>query len=263
MNYGKERIADIIKLVEEFAPPALLKEGIYDNIGLIYGSPEEEVTGILITLDLTPEIALEAVKKKCNLIIEHHPTIFYPIKNIDSRTPLGQVLDVCVKNCISIYAAHTNVDFTDGGLNDKFAELLGCENIIKLDSKDPSSPRIGTLKNAKTLKELAQQISVRFNDGTVFFVGDPNKIINKIACVNGAGASDMIFDKVFKAGIDVFVSSEFKHHQLRLANDSKCAIISLSHFSSEMHFLELIYTILNEKDVKCPVYMSTKCNSPA
>ncbi|HQC54231.1 MAG TPA: Nif3-like dinuclear metal center hexameric protein [Clostridia bacterium] len=256
------KIKDIAQIIESFAPPIHLKDGMYDNIGLIYGHLDNEVTGVLITLDLTPEIVLEAVNKNCNLIIEHHPTIFNPIQKIDTCSSMGKIIDLCAKKDISIYAAHSNVDFAPGGLNDKFAELLGCDFSMKLDSEDPLSPRIGTLKKPKLLKELASEISRSFNDNTVFFTGEPHKLIKRIACINGAGANDVVIDKVFNCGVDAFVSSEFKHHQLRLANDSNYAIISLSHFSSEIHFLNLIYDKLMENGVQSPVYMSAKCNSP-
>ena len=61
--------------------PLTLQES-YDNAGLIYGRPETEITGVLISLDVTEAVVAEALATNCNLIIAHHPIIFTGIKKL-------------------------------------------------------------------------------------------------------------------------------------------------------------------------------------
>ena len=76
------RIADITQLLEAIAPPALQED--YDNSGLLVGEPETEVSGVLVSLDVTEEVVDEAVAKGCNLIVSHHPIVFRPLSKTEA-----------------------------------------------------------------------------------------------------------------------------------------------------------------------------------
>ena len=89
------KLNKIIECLEKWAPPSLQEE--YDNSGLIIGNIQNEIKGILVTLDCTEEIINEAIKKKCNLIISHHPLIFRPIKKITGSN-VKTVMECCGHN---------------------------------------------------------------------------------------------------------------------------------------------------------------------
>ncbi|HXS36513.1 MAG TPA: Nif3-like dinuclear metal center hexameric protein [Flavipsychrobacter sp.] len=117
------RVKDIINSIEEFAP--VVYQESYDNSGLQIGDPLEEVKGVLLTLDLTEDIIREAISRKCNLIIAHHPLLFSGLKRISNDTYTERIVKETIRNNINIYAAHTNMDNMKNGVNAKIAEKLG------------------------------------------------------------------------------------------------------------------------------------------
>ena len=120
------KVRDIDKIMEEYAP-ARFKES-YDNVGLMVGDKECEVTSILVALDCTLEVIEEAKKKGCNVILTHHPLLFKKPTNITTDTLLGRKILELIKNDINVYSSHTNLDSVKGGINDIIMEFLGFEN---------------------------------------------------------------------------------------------------------------------------------------
>jgi len=121
------KIKDILKEIERLAPLSL-QEG-YDNAGIQIGDVDQPATGALICLDVTEEIVDEAIDGNCNLIISHHPLVFKPLKSITGKNYVERCLIKACKNDVVIYAAHTNLDNTVGGVNYKLAELFGLEDV--------------------------------------------------------------------------------------------------------------------------------------
>jgi len=116
-------VKEIMGLIEGFAPP-VYQEG-YDNCGLQVGNPEDEVTGVLICLDVTEAIVDEAIERGCNMIVSHHPVLFFGLKRISGRTYIERIVQKAIKNDISIFSAHTSLDNMRHGVNAKIAEKLG------------------------------------------------------------------------------------------------------------------------------------------
>ncbi len=119
-------IQNIIKNLETFAPPVLQES--YDNAGLITGNGNWECTGALVCLDALPAIIDEAIKKKCNLVVAHHPIVFKGLKKITGKNYVEETIIKAIKNDIAIYAVHTNLDNVMHGVNAKIAALLGLQN---------------------------------------------------------------------------------------------------------------------------------------
>jgi dinuclear metal center YbgI/SA1388 family protein len=118
-----EKISDIISAIEQFAP--LHYQEDYDNSGLLCGSAHWEAKGAVLSLDCTEAVVDEAIAKKCNLIIAHHPLIFGGIKRLSGDTYVERAIIKAIKNDIAIYACHTNIDNVEAGVNHKIAEKLG------------------------------------------------------------------------------------------------------------------------------------------
>ena len=119
--------SEITSLIEELAPLALQED--YDNAGLLIGDKYMEISGVLITLDVTEAVIDEAVEHNCNLIISHHPLIFRGLKNITGQDYIQRCVIKAIKNDIAIYAAHTNIDNVLQGVNGKIADLIGLKNL--------------------------------------------------------------------------------------------------------------------------------------
>ena len=114
------KIATIISYLESIAHPALQES--YDNAGLLTGNEEWECSGILISLDATEEIINEAILKKCNLVVAHHPIIFSGLKKITGKNYVEKTIIAAIKNDIAIYAIHTNLDNVIAGVNGKMVK---------------------------------------------------------------------------------------------------------------------------------------------
>ena len=119
-------IRELTAAVEEFAPLSLQEK--YDNAGLLVGSPDTDLTGVLICLDVTVKVIEEAAQLGCNLIIAHHPLIFNGLKRLTGQNEVQRCVVDAIKQNIAIYAAHTNLDNVLNGVNGKIAEKLGLKD---------------------------------------------------------------------------------------------------------------------------------------
>jgi len=119
-------ISEVIAHLEVLAPPAYQEH--YDNAGLLTGSSGWECRGVLVTLDATEEVILEAAARGCNLVVAHHPIIFGGLKKITGRNYVERAVIAAIKNDMAIYAIHTNLDnVMAGGVNGQIADKLGLE----------------------------------------------------------------------------------------------------------------------------------------
>lgn len=116
-------IASVIDVLEQTAHPVLQES--YDNCGLITGNASWKCTGIICTLDATEAVVKEAIEKKCNLIVAHHPIVFSGLKKITGKHYVERTVINAIKNDIAIYAIHTNLDNIHTGVNKMIADKLG------------------------------------------------------------------------------------------------------------------------------------------
>ncbi len=127
------KIKDVTTYLEELAP--LSSQESYDNSGLIVGSPDDELEGVLVCLDCVEDIVDEAITKGCNLIVAHHPIIFSGIKKLTGKNYIERTVIKAIKNNISIYAIHTNLDNYKYGVNYEIGSRLGLKNLKVLSPK--------------------------------------------------------------------------------------------------------------------------------
>ncbi len=117
------QVKDITKVLEKFAPPALQES--YDNAGLLVGEKEKEIDAVLLCLDVTEDVVEEAILKKCGLIVSHHPLIFRGLKKITGSNPVERIVMRALRENIALFASHTNIDNTWGGVNSRIAGKIG------------------------------------------------------------------------------------------------------------------------------------------
>ena len=120
------KIKDITTCIEEIAPLNYAES--FDNVGLLIGNYNTQVTGVLVTLDTLENIVDEAIEKKCNLIVSFHPIIFSGLKKLNGNNYVERVVLKAIKNDIAIYAMHTALDNSFQGVNAKICEILGLQN---------------------------------------------------------------------------------------------------------------------------------------
>ena len=116
-------VREIYQYLDGLAPFSLQME--FDNAGFLVGRGERAVSKILVSLDITEEVAEEAAELGAELIVSHHPVIFRPLKKLEQ----GSVVWELARAGISAICAHTNLDKARGGVNDCLAAALGLEQV--------------------------------------------------------------------------------------------------------------------------------------
>lgn len=192
------KIAEIVSLLESIAHPSLQEP--YDNAGLITGNAGWECSGIICSLDATEEVVREAMEKKCNLVVAHHPIIFSGLKKLNGKNYVEKTIITAIKNDIAIYAIHTNLDNVIGGVSGKMATMLGLQGVTILSQKE------NTLKKLHTFVPADKAAQVR----NAIFEAGGGQIGNYSECsfnTEGTGT--------FKAGVgsDPYVGEIGKRHE--------------------------------------------------
>lgn len=163
----KMKIKDILQTIESLAPPALQES--YDNSGLLTGNGENEATGALLSLDCTEEVLDEAIRNKCNLLISHHPVIFGKgLMRLNGNNYVERIVIKAIRNDISLYAVHTNLDNVGEGVNKKIAEKLGLQNTRVLSPMKKALLKLVTFAPVLHAESVRQAI---FSAGAGF-IGD-------------------------------------------------------------------------------------------
>ena len=116
------QLREITRTLEGLAPLSFQES--YDNSGLQVGNPDAEVTGILITLDVTEGVIDEASRLGYNLVISHHPVIFGGLKSLTGRTAPERIVTKAIQQGIAIYSGHTNFDAIQGGVKRTMDDCL-------------------------------------------------------------------------------------------------------------------------------------------
>jgi dinuclear metal center YbgI/SA1388 family protein len=164
------RIKEIIQQLEQWAPKAFQES--YDNCGIQTGNVNHELTGVLISLDVTEKVIDEAIQRQCNFIIAHHPLLFKGLKNITGKNDTERCVIKAIKHDITVYAIHTNLDHIPQGVNYKICQLLGLQELQTL------SPKSGLLSKLVTYVPVEDQEKVL----TALFEAGAGHIGNYSSC---------------------------------------------------------------------------------
>lgn len=147
------KLFDIQHIMEQWAPPATAWKD--DNVGLQVGSYDAEIVNILLALDVTMDVAREAVQRRANLIITHHPLFFHPLRSLTSNSRAGKIALYLAEQKINLFSSHTNLDSAPGGVNFVLAELLGLENVSVLSPLTESMMKVAVFVPKEHLDRVA------------------------------------------------------------------------------------------------------------
>jgi dinuclear metal center YbgI/SA1388 family protein len=150
------KVKEITDYLESIAPRSYQES--YDNSGLLTGDPAQEVTGVLLTLDCIEQVVDEAIAKKSNLIIAHHPIIFTGLKKITGSNYVERTILKAIRNNIAIYAIHTNLDNVHTGVNKKIAQKIGLSNLKILAPKHDTLTKLVTFIPKKHTEAVLQAL---------------------------------------------------------------------------------------------------------
>ncbi len=225
-------VNDIIKEMELLAP-SYLKED-FDNVGLMVGDRNKSVNKVLLALDCTLKVIEEAKREKVDLIITHHPLIFRKPSNITTDTLQGKKIIELIKNDISLYSSHTNLDSAENGLNNTIVSILGFNDSAILEkNKNANSAGLGRIVNLDKeikLENLIDQVKTKLNISNLRVVKGNDKV-SKIAIINGSG-QDFI-GKAMQLGVDTVITGDTTYHFASDYKEMGINILDVGHFSSE------------------------------
>lgn len=241
-------VKDIFDHLNNLADVKLAEK--WDNVGLMLGSNNNEVSRVLVCLDVTTNVVEEATAKNVNLIVSHHPLIFKPLKNIDYTTDFkSRIIRNLIKNDISVISFHTNLDSATLGLNDYLAKILKLNEIQVLfeHSLDNTAGlgRIGKLSKPLKLNDFITYIKNCFSLETVSAIIGDEKEISTIALLGGSGA-DFIYTL---PEVDVYLTGDVGYHAALDAIEMKKNIIDVGHFTENL-VKDLLLDYISELNVE-------------
>lgn len=249
------RLNLIYEEIDKLAPFALsgefcAKYGGHDNSGVLVDC-DGEIKKILFSLDCSRLAVKRAKETGANLIVTHHPVIFYPISSMKAGDPVFE----CVKAGISVISAHLNLDCAAGGIDDSLMFALGGEKAEK--TKYPLSgggygkffripPRSG--------EEFLSRAQGALGTTRTLFYGNGREI-GSVASFCGAGMDEESLSFALQCGADVVVSSDGKHHLIAQAVEAGKSVLLLTHYAAENYGFRRFYqTIKNKVDLPCEFF---------
>ena len=240
---------EILEKLEQLSPSSFAME--WDNSGFLVGDKNAQVSRVLIAVDATKEVIEEAIQKRVDLILTHHPMIFKPVKNITSDSVLGEKIMLLAKHRIGLVCMHTKFDVI--GMADAVADELSLrkKDVLEVTFEDEISKeglgRVGLLPREMSLKELAETVKLKFHLANVIMYGESDKIVEKIAICGGSGKSMIPY--ALKNNCQVLVTGDLDYHSCLDALQDGLALIDAGHFGIEKIFIPYMKDFF-EKEVK-------------
>lgn len=219
---------DIIKYLESKYPKELAYD--WDNVGLQVGSLNKKAKKILVTLDVTKEVVVEAVNLKADLIISHHPLIFKPIANVSIESPRGWMINRMIKHDIALYSMHTNFDLADGGMNDILSSLLNLKNPQLLDTVDGIG-RFGEIDEIK-MTDFIQNVKTLFDLDHVRLIGSLDKTIKVVGISGGSGSNHV--GQAKRQNCDVYLTGDATYHTALDCIQMGLNVIDVGHYAEKV-----------------------------
>jgi dinuclear metal center YbgI/SA1388 family protein len=258
--------ADVIAELERIAPLEWAEP--WDNVGLLVESERERLERVLLTIDLTEAVLLEAQSLGANLIIAYHPVIFKGFKRLTRATASERIVRDVLRSDMAIYSPHTALDAAPGGMNDWLAESIGPGSTTPLVA-NPAAPagvgmgRMIQLHQPLPLDRVLSNIKKHLGIGQVRVAaagrhlrGEP---IQSAAVCAGAGGS--VFEQCGR--VDVLLTGEMRHHDILARVASDTSVVLTDHSNCERGYLPHLAKRLRDafgEDVT--VHVSAKDRDP-
>lgn len=237
-------VGEILNFLSKIAPIELAES--FDNVGLIVGDEDVNVSKAILTLDITSEVISESIEQNAQLIISHHPIIFGSVKTITPQNYISKRSYNMIRNGISAICMHTNLDSADDGVGETLAKKIGLEDIRELQGSGTKANmgRIGLLSEPVEPEWLVLKIKDSLNCDSVKYVAGDRKV-SSVAVLGGSG-SDFI-DLALTEGADAFVTSEVKLHNFIFAKENGLTLIDAGHYETEYPIIPDIKNRLEEE----------------
>lgn len=255
-------IQDIYDILNAYAPFSLQES--YDKSGLLVGYPKQQVKTVLLTLDITTSVVIEAANKNADLILAHHPVIWEPLKSVSPEHPVWHL----IRYQIGAICSHTCLDIAEGGLNDYFGDLLN-RNIPMIPERLPLatlSPgrvlgRVANLVQPTDAYSLAEMLRSALNCSNLrYYQGKNAGLIRRIAWCTGSGGD--LIQEAIRAGADALITGDCKHSVWADAHNLDFTLFDCGHFETEIPVVDLFRKILQEAAPELNLVISEKGTAP-
>lgn len=237
---------ELISWLEGKYPAAAAQD--WDNVGLLVGNDEKEVSRVFLALDLTEETLAQAIDAGADMILTHHPMIFSGIKKINNHSFTGRKVLTLIQKDIPYYAMHTNYDVLGmADLSAGYLKLLDTRVLSFTEERNGEEQgfgRVGRLSRPMTLGEYAVLVKESLGLHDVKVYGDLKKNVERAAVCTGSGKS--MLGEALKAGADVYVTGDIDHHTGIDAVAEGLAVIDAGHYGTEYIFMEAMEKELGE-----------------
>ena len=239
------KIRELQDIIEERSPLCLQEE--WDNSGLQINAGTDDIDRILVAREITSKVIDEAISRRVNMIVTHHPLIFGSLKKVDGNDITGNFIIKLIKANISVYASHTPFDKCRGGNNDYLASMLHLLDVRPMDTDDQGYCREGIVDGQCNIAEYTHQISqwLDIDKSKMAFTGIPSHMVEKVGLCTGAGSQFMYAAK--KAGCDLFITGDVKYHTAQTAKEMGLNLLDIGHYGSEKIFVENMASYLRQK----------------
>ena len=213
----------------------------WDRPGLMVGNPSQEINKVLLAVDVTTEVIDQAIQSGCQLLLTHHPMLLRGVHELGELTLKGNLVTKAIKSGLAIFSAHTNADIAQGGVSQSLAQALELRNPAPLDAVSGHGI-VGDVDEIKLI-DYARKISraIPATAQGIRVAGDSEKLISRVGLVAGAG--DSFLGMASLAGIDLFITSDLRHHPAQdFIEQSKLtdgpALIDIAHWAAEWVWLD-------------------------
>ena len=247
------KVREVIEALEHFAPLPLQES--YDNAGLQCGLTEAEVSGALLCLDVTEEVLREAIDLGCNMVVAHHPLLFRPLRQVTDATEPERCLRLALQNDIAVYAAHTNLDNAEDGVNYMMAEKLGLMDVVPMQGGGV----LGYLPAGEPSEFFLERVKETFRCPCLMHNRMLERPVESVAICGGAG--DFQLDEALRQEADAFLTGEMHYHRYFGCED-RIQIGVLGHYESEQFTVELLNRVLGDRLPNLPLYMTEVNTNP-
>jgi len=216
------QVREIFDKLNKLAPVTTAMD--FDNVGLLVGDMEAEVTRVAVALDCTPDSIAYAAANGANVLVTHHPVIFHPIKALTPQ----EVSFHALQSGINVICMHTNLDVAEGGVNDCLADALDVWETGPLCADGLG--RIGTLIPPMSDEQLAAYVKERLGANGVRY--NKSGKLHTVVAVGGGACGDL-WREAQAGGATALISGEAKYNDFLDAQMAGFTIIAAGHFATE------------------------------
>ncbi|XWX00017.1 hypothetical protein V2A60_008033 [Cordyceps javanica] len=266
--------------------PEEIADRAWDNVGLLVGNHEQESSQkkpvVLVTNDLTYQVATDAIQQGASVIVSYHPFIFSGLKSITDKDPQQSTLIRLMRAGVAVYCPHTAVDAAPSGLNTWLADAVAgphattrsvavpCKTAPEshagagygalatfIDGKD-SSGSSSSNTSGVTVAEILKRLADKLGGLRHVMVASPVGADVRTTRVRSYGVcAGSGYDVLKAADVDLLVVGETSHHSALRAIQQGRTLVQVFHSNSERSYLQQVLRPALEERLRAAVPEAT------